>query len=84
LEDISISVEGEIISEENIAELESVLNTLTETEKHIFVMKHLDDMRNADIAKMLGLDAEYVGMKLTRIAKKLAKAKVLRHWGQGT
>ena len=84
LEDISASVEAGIIAEENAEELEAALSALSETEKHIFLMKHSDDMRNADIAKMLGLDAEYVGMKLARIAKKLAKAKVLRHWGQGT
>jgi RNA polymerase sigma-70 factor (ECF subfamily) len=82
LEDISVSVEGEIVAGENTRELEAALSALSETEKHIFVMKHLDDMRNADIAKVLGLDAEYVGMKLARIAKKLAKAKGLKHWAQ--
>jgi RNA polymerase sigma-70 factor (ECF subfamily) len=82
LEDVSVSVEGEIISEENAEELEAALSALNESERQIFVMKHLDDMRNVDIAKTLGLDAEYVGVKLARIAKKLAKAKGLKHWTQ--
>jgi RNA polymerase sigma-70 factor (ECF subfamily) len=81
-EDVSGSVEGKIISEETIGELETALSALNESERHIFVMKHLDDMRNVDIAKILGLDAEYVGVKLARIAKKLAKAKGLKHWAQ--
>jgi RNA polymerase sigma-70 factor (ECF subfamily) len=81
-EDVSASVEAAIVAEENAEELEAALSALSETEKRIFLMKHSDDMRNADIAKTLGLDAEYVGMKLTRIAKKLAKAKGLKQWAQ--
>jgi RNA polymerase sigma-70 factor (ECF subfamily) len=81
-EDISVSVEGEIISEENMAELERAMNTLTVTEKHIFVMKHSDGLRNVEIAEVLGIDSKYVGMKLACIAKKMAKAKELKYWVQ--
>jgi RNA polymerase sigma-70 factor (ECF subfamily) len=82
LKDVSVSVEGKIISEENLEELEVALSALNEMEKDIFAMKYLDDMRNMDIARVLGLDAKYVGMKLIRIAKKMAKMKSLKYWAQ--
>ncbi|MDR1891493.1 MAG: sigma-70 family RNA polymerase sigma factor [Oscillospiraceae bacterium] len=73
IEDISVSVEMRIINAEATEELESSLNVLDDIEKRIFVMKHAYEMKNTEIAGILGISAAKVGMKLFRAAGKLAK-----------
>ncbi|MDR0424539.1 MAG: sigma-70 family RNA polymerase sigma factor [Clostridiales Family XIII bacterium] len=80
LEDISASVEAAVIAKEGMEELKAALDGMKETDRHIFTMKNLDGMKNKEIADLFGLGAEYVGMRLSRISKKLAKSEVLKRW----
>jgi RNA polymerase sigma-70 factor (ECF subfamily) len=78
IEDISASPEAEAIAKESMEGLMAVINSLSEMDRHIFLLKHLDEMKNKEIADMLGLDAKYVGARLARIAKKLMKKEELK------
>jgi RNA polymerase sigma-70 factor (ECF subfamily) len=73
VEDMSASVEAEVIAKESMDELEASLGKLDDMEKRIIVMRHVDELKNTEIAKILGVSAAQARMKLFRAIKKLAK-----------
>jgi len=66
--------EASILASEGNAELLRALDTLPERERRIITLKYWGDMGNAEIAELMGLKANNVGVILHRALGKLRKA----------
>lgn len=62
-----------IVAHEENASLWKALNTLREKERNIIAMKYAAELKNTEIAKLLGISESQVGVILFRSMKKLKK-----------
>jgi RNA polymerase sigma factor (sigma-70 family) len=72
LEPIAASVEQNTIQQENSRRLHRAIRELVETDRALISL-HLDGYENGEIAEIVGITANNVGVKLHRIKNQLAK-----------
>jgi len=72
LEPIATSVEQNTIQQENSRRLHKAIRELAETDRALISL-HLDGYENGEIAEIVGITANNVGVKLHRIKNQLAK-----------
>lgn len=72
LESIAASVEQGTIQQENSRRLHKAIRELEETDRALISL-HLDGYENGEIAEIVGITANNVGVKLHRIKNQLAK-----------
>ena len=72
LEPIANAVEQNTIQQENSHRLQRAIRGLVETDRALISL-HLDGYENGEIAEIVGITANNVGVKLHRIKNQLAK-----------
>ena len=68
------AVDGDQEAVENRNLAEQLLSCLDETERELVLYKYRDDMRNVDIARILGMNPSTVSTKLANALAKMRKA----------
>jgi RNA polymerase sigma factor (sigma-70 family) len=72
LEPIASTIEQSTIQQENSRRLHRAIRELVETDRALISL-HLDGYENGEIAEIVGITANNVGVKLHRIKNQLAK-----------
>ena len=72
LEPVASSVEQNTVQQENAKRLRHAIRELAETDRALISL-HLDGYENGEIAEIIGISVNNVGVKLHRIKNQLAK-----------
>lgn len=72
LEPVASSVEQNTVQQENAKRLRQAIRALAETDRALISL-HLDGYENGEIAEIIGISVNNVGVKLHRIKNQLAK-----------
>ncbi|MGN1102238.1 MAG: sigma factor-like helix-turn-helix DNA-binding protein, partial [Huintestinicola sp.] len=74
LEDTGFSLENESVSEESIIDKkEKILGDLSDSEKKLYKMIYIDNLKQRDVAEKLGISLKAVSVRSFRLREKIKK-----------
>ena len=74
LEDTGFSLENESVSEESIIDIkEKILGDLSDSEKKLYKMIYMDNLKQREVAEKLGISLKAVSVRSFRLRKKIKK-----------